>query len=229
MANTQVNDFLSDSGWDGDYFYILQDDLMSFKSDTNSTDFREFLFSLLYKAENVYSNQSSSGDQSTKMIITKNVEDSNTLRTETYNVKFTENVNNAATVYDVPLDGIRFNFSAANTGCEQIHISASLISDGGHNWRESDGDEYFETFGWIWDGPSNSNPRFEGNNYEDDYNISSDIGDAFEEGNYSFFYDGSYTGLRYVRPFFTYYSFILQHYVRVYGNVIAVTITDTEC
>lgn len=101
MAKQNVNDYLYDSGWDGNYFYIHESNFdPSFQSNVNNNDMRSFVRSLLGKVTDV-SDDFTATDKSKKMVLGRTASIAQGTLTETYSAKFVANIQTSGNLHNV--------------------------------------------------------------------------------------------------------------------------------
>ena len=99
MAKQYVGDYLVDSGWDGNYFYIHKDNFdSSFQPDNN--DMRAFMRALLHSATTSTEGFVAS-DKPKKMVLSRNVSINNSTLNEGFSANFTANINTSGSIRSV--------------------------------------------------------------------------------------------------------------------------------
>lgn len=216
MANTAINDFFSDASWDGEYFCIHGSNFESFPSGSSpaSTDAREFLYSVLNRMVDT-NNTFNVVDQSTKMTFGKRVAylNNGASALKTYNVNFQTNRNEALAVQDVDLEPLEIVTVSVSDNMDGTFDSEILLV--------TDGEDDMTSVGILWS-QTTTNPTME--DFEDNATDYPALGTTIFTS-----INPGVLGVWYVRAFAEAYDPILDDNVFVYGDVIAVTVTNTVC
>jgi len=217
MAKQYINEYLIDSDWDGDYFYIHKDnfDSVSFSPDINYDDMRSFMRTLLSRVNDATSNFTAV-DKSKNMTISNTSEINGSGLVDNYSLRFIANIDTTANLHDVAREPFKVVISSltdnANASAEVV---VQPISAG--DWYN----DYSIAVGYVAS-KTNRAPTWSDYDYSDS---SPTYGDLDSE---TFtLYVGGDIGVFYVTPWMYAYDDMLGDEITFYGPTKAVKITGS--
>jgi hypothetical protein len=214
MAKQYVNEYLYDSGWDPDYFYIHKDNFDS-SFQEGDDDMRAFMRALLAKVADKVDNFSAV-DKSKKMTVTSSSVIVGSGLTDTYTLKFTANIATTGNNHDVVREPFKVVLSSLTDNANaSATVDVQPISAGDQY------DDYPIAVGYV------ASKTVKVPTYETDY----DYDDTDSTGDldiHSFnLYVGGDIGTFYVTPWMFAYDSILDDEVTFYGPTKTVKITGS--
>jgi len=215
MAKQYVNEYLYDSGWDPDYFYIHKDNFDS-SFQPNNDDMRAFMRALLSKVSDKV-DSFSAVDKSKKMTVTSSSVIAGSGLTDTYTLKFSANITTSGNLHDVVREPFKVYLSELTDNANaSAYVEVQPISAGDQY------DDYVIAVGYVAS-KTVKTPTYDTDfDYDDSDNVY-----GFLNGSDFTLYVGGDIGTYYVTPWMFVYDHILDDDVYSYGSTKTVKITGS--
>jgi len=227
MPRFNVDDYLVDASWDGNYFCIHKDSFdAGFQPTNNNDDMRSFLRALLFAVNEVNSMVPAAG-KSKEMTITRtssvaagnklNIPDTGTL-TDSYSLRFTALVPTVGDTYNVKKEPFKVVIqSLADQANGYATVTVEPISGG--DWEV----DYIDSIGFV----ASKTVRTPTYDTDFDWDDGADVYGDFDT--IAFTLDGLYAGigLYYVTPWIYAYDIKLDRMTYYYGPTQSVRVTGS--
>jgi len=214
MAKQYVNEYLYDSGWDPDYFYIHKDNFDS-SFQPNNYDMRAFMRALLSKVNDRVDSFSAVDKSKAMTIATASAISNQGVLTETYTAKFTANIATSGNTHDVVREPFKV-FASSLT--DNANASASIVVQpvsAGDKY-----DDYIMAVGYV------ASKTVKVPTYDTDYDYDDSACSWYSLNSHTFNLDvGGDIGTFYVTPWMYAYDHITDESSYYYGSTKTVKIT----
>jgi hypothetical protein len=215
MAKQYVNEYLIDSDWDGDYFYIHKDNFDS-SFQPNDNDMRAFMRALLAKVSDKVDNFSAV-DKSKKMTITSSSVITGSGLVDTYSLKFAANIATSGNKHDVVREPFKVYLSELTDNANaSAYVEVQPISAGDQY------DDYVIGVGYV----ASKTVKVPTYDTDYDYDDGLPVYGYLDGGDFTLNVGGN-IGTFYFTPWMFVYDHILDDEVYFYGPTKTVKITGS--